>query len=75
MGERSGNALTSPIAVWFWCPCTLTFHVETRHQNILNSMIFQYTNMTNEVHLNGMNKMGDFSMGKSICIYLFRYHL
>ena len=30
-----------------WCPRTLPFHVESRHQNKLNSMIFQYTSMAN----------------------------
>ena len=57
-----------------WCPRTLPFLVESRHQNILNSIIFQYTSMANEVHLNGTNKMGYFSNDEGICIYLFRYH-
>ena len=29
--------------------------------------------MANEVHLIGMNKMGDFSNDEGICIFLFRY--
>ena len=44
-----------------WCPRTLPFHVESRHQN---KLIFQYTSMANEVYLNVMNKMGDFSKGE-----------
>ena len=56
-----------------WCPRTLTFHVESSHQNKLYSMIFQYTSMANEVHLNGTNKMRDFSNNEGICIHLFRY--
>ena len=55
-----------------WCSWTLTFHVPSEHQNKLNSMIFQYTNMANEVHFIGTNKMGDFSIDEGICIYLFR---
>ena len=30
--------------------------------------------MANEVHLNGTNKMRDFSNDECVCIYLFRYH-
>ena len=40
---------------------------------MLNSMIFQYTSMANEVQLNGTNKMGDFSNDEGIYNYLFRY--
>ena len=35
--------------------------------------ILQYSSMANEVQLNGTNKMGDFSKGEGICIYLFWY--
>ena len=46
-----------------WSPRTLAIHVQSRHQNKHNQLILQYTSMTNDtlVHLNGMNKMGDFS--------------
>ena len=52
----------------------LPFHVESRHQNKLKAMIFQYNSMVNEVYLYGTNKMGDFSNDEGVCIYLFRYH-
>ena len=57
-----------------WRPRTLPLYVESRHRNKLHSMIFQFTSMANEVHLNGTNKIVDFSNNEGICIHLFRYH-
>ena len=43
-----GGLMKVSYRVLVWIQWTLTFHVETRHQNILHSMIFQYTSMTND---------------------------
>ena len=64
MGGGVGKLIKVSHCGLVWCPRTLTFHVESRHQNKLNSMLFEYTSMANEVHLNGMNRMENFSKGE-----------
>ena len=72
-GGRLGKRITVSHRGLVWCPRTLPFLVESRNQNKLNSMTFQYTSMANEVSMNGANKMVDFNNDEGTSIYLFRY--